>query len=960
MIKILINKYEDKVLICFLIGIIAILAISTISPANATTTTIDTTTTGGLKTAVDSSNNGDTITLKNGIYYGENNSGITINHNLKIVGQSKNNVILDAQGKNRFFDISSGVNVTLINLTFKNGYKNGDNGGAIYNNGTLSVIDSIFTNNSANGSGGAIYNYGNFNAIGSIFTNNHAYNGSGGAINIFHGYLNVNSSIFTNNFASGSGGAIYIYEYDVYVPRITVIYVNGIPTSNVKPDPSYFSRGNASVIGSIFTNNSANDSGGAIYVYYGDLSVSDSDFTNNFAYYGGAIDSGNISVIGSIFTNNFASGSGGAISSTNSLVNDSIFTNNSAKGGDGGAIRSSSGNLSVSDSIFTNNHAKYWGGAIDNYGNLTIIGSNFTNSSAYERGGAIYSRGDISIINDSVFTSNLVRTNNYESGKGGAIFNGANLSVIGSIFNNNSASSDGGAIYCWDILNVFCSTFINNNASFGGAIYKETGDINITGSTIINNSQGIFVNSPYSVNISFNKIANNYFNNTLNNLFVSNGVVNADYNWWGNNSVNGVNIVTNNHFIVEVTNTGSSSNGEIKFNSVLKLNNSAQADSNLLPNFNEQDYIDVSLTKTNVIITISAPAIVEGGNTSIKVTLKDSSSKALSGKTVFVNINNKNYSVVTNGEGIATLSISGLKSGNYVVKAIFNGDGAYNGSSVSSNQLVNSKPISIKVNTTIIISVPAIVEGGNASIKVTLKDSNSKALSGKTVSVSISNKSYSIVTNGNGVASLSISGLKSGNYVVKAIFNGDAGYNRSSVSTNQIVNNKAINEQPPAKAKVSANYKTGSYNKDIKVVLTANNGIIYYKIGNGNYKKYTKSITITKTSKIRFYAAHRDGNSAVSTYTYTIVKKPKISYSSKDSASGRKVTRTFTIKNKGSAKGSLFWTFKVPSSLKYVKAVASSISYYKYNKASKILTFGAKNLGAGKSTTIKAIFTKKK
>jgi hypothetical protein len=60
----------------------------------------------------------------------------------------------DSKFSNWIFKIVSGVNVTIQNLTLANG--NASYGGAIYNNGTLTVSDCIFINNKATALGGAI------------------------------------------------------------------------------------------------------------------------------------------------------------------------------------------------------------------------------------------------------------------------------------------------------------------------------------------------------------------------------------------------------------------------------------------------------------------------------------------------------------------------------------------------------------------------------------------------------------------------------------------------------------------------------------------------------------------------------------------------------------------------------------------------------------------------------------
>ena len=69
-----------------------------------------------------------------------------------------NNHVIDACGKTRFFNIKGG-NITIKNITFKNGYSK--SGGAISASGgcELNIVNCIFKSNIAHEWGGAINNY---------------------------------------------------------------------------------------------------------------------------------------------------------------------------------------------------------------------------------------------------------------------------------------------------------------------------------------------------------------------------------------------------------------------------------------------------------------------------------------------------------------------------------------------------------------------------------------------------------------------------------------------------------------------------------------------------------------------------------------------------------------------------------------------------------------------------------
>ena len=263
---------------------------------------------------------GGTVKIVNGIYKGENNTNITINKNMTITGQNKDKTIINGTDTNWIFKIVGGVNVTIQNLTLTNG--NASFGGAIYNNGTLTVSDCIFTNNKATAFGGAISNYnGTINSLnGCIFTNNSA--GFGGAID--NNYRTIGTVIdcnFTGNNAI-YGGAISNWE------------------------------GNITTISGMFTNNTASKSGGAIGNFKGIINtVNGCNFTNNTATGnsengGGAIfNYGAITSLSSCnFRGNNATDIGGAIYNNGTIdMHFNMFEDNTAT--NGSAIYCSDGSV---------------------------------------------------------------------------------------------------------------------------------------------------------------------------------------------------------------------------------------------------------------------------------------------------------------------------------------------------------------------------------------------------------------------------------------------------------------------------------------------------------------------------------------------------------------------------------------------------------------------------------------
>lgn len=99
-----------------------------------------------------------TVYIADGIYSGTGNTNITISKNMNITGQSQTGTIINGTGTNWIFKIPNGMNVTIQNLTITKANNVNFVGGAISNDGTLTVTGCSFTANTKVGAGAGIYN----------------------------------------------------------------------------------------------------------------------------------------------------------------------------------------------------------------------------------------------------------------------------------------------------------------------------------------------------------------------------------------------------------------------------------------------------------------------------------------------------------------------------------------------------------------------------------------------------------------------------------------------------------------------------------------------------------------------------------------------------------------------------------------------------------------------------------
>ncbi len=578
----------------------------------SSTVDIDNTTVGGIKGAIDNGN--DTVNLASGVYSSDNRcieiaSGSDVKINGK--GSSPNDVKIDGKREGYMFTVNDNSNLTLSNITFTNYYATDDDGVVIRNLGGVVVLKNcLFLNNQISGyKGGVIYNEGgdvsifdctfNNNTASSISTGTHAF---GGVIYSLDGTVNIQKSTFTNNKAVeggvlytddfnhvsindstfinntatgtlynatlGGGGAIYNYnnsELSVVNSRFSSNY------AKLDGGAIYNAVGNFTIINSSFISNyvtSATGKGGAIYnMHNGTFNMSNSNFTSNYAFYGGAITNynGDFNITNSKFISNYVKrngtigGQGGAIyiwNYGNTTIDSSIFQNNNAS--EGGAIYNI-GSVNLNQSNFTKNNVVYFGGAILNYveGILVIDGSIFSDNLAGYDGGAIYNTGGANSTNGTILVgancsiSNSKFYRNSAVNRGGAIINlidqfgyyNGTLIVSNSEFINNTAHTyDGGAIYNSGIANIESSNFTKNTGYNGGALFNEFGLLNVAGSiftnNVANNRGGALYSKNGKFNISYSALINNkdLKNYQLYDADTSVDSNSAEYNWWGTNT----------------------------------------------------------------------------------------------------------------------------------------------------------------------------------------------------------------------------------------------------------------------------------------------------------------------------------------------------------------------------------------------------------------------------------------
>jgi fibronectin-binding autotransporter adhesin len=390
-----------------------------------------------------------TITLSGTELSIANNGALVIN------GTGSGLLTISGNNTSSVFSISTSSIVTIHGIRITGGTTSPSPGvgGGVYNDGgTLTINDSIISNNTAK-FGGGINSHGSLTIANTNISNNTATFEGGGVVN--NGTMQmINSSISGNTAPIGGGirssGLLEITGstvngnlngFGIYNDGGTLMIANSTINANV--GGGIRNGGNATIDGSIISNNSLANSGGGIFALGGVLSVTNSMISGNSATSGGGIYSGGIV----------------------NLTNVSIV-NNTAGNGTGGGINADNGTLTVVGSSIGSNSARLGGGIDSN----TIVTVNISNTTINGNtaigniggGGGIRALGTLNLTNVTV-------SNNISNFGGGVQQIFGTFSARNCIFGDNATTTGTGP------------DFFGTLTSQGFNLIENTSGLNVTG-----------------------------------------------------------------------------------------------------------------------------------------------------------------------------------------------------------------------------------------------------------------------------------------------------------------------------------------------------------------------------------------------------------------------------------------------------------------------------------------------
>ena len=279
---------------------------------------------------------------------------IVIENDVTLDGEG--NLTVDANRRHRVFSVLDGVTAELIGVTVANGNETAENGGGIRNEGTLTLMNSTVSGNSAGddtgcrtddpallcSEGGGIWNAGTLTLMDSTVSGNSAP--FGGGISNREGSLTLVDSTVLGNSAEGCrgvGAVLCSGGGGIWNSGTLTMLDSNVSGNTANWGAGIYNRGVPTLSNTIVSGNSAGFDGGGL-LNFETLALTDSTVTDNVAGQSGggiANEAGTLEVRNSTLSGNTAASAGGGMfnpaGAAAELVNATVSANTADTWGGG-------------------------------------------------------------------------------------------------------------------------------------------------------------------------------------------------------------------------------------------------------------------------------------------------------------------------------------------------------------------------------------------------------------------------------------------------------------------------------------------------------------------------------------------------------------------------------------------------------------------------------------------------
>jgi predicted outer membrane repeat protein len=336
--------------------------------------------------ALNAADDGDTLQVGAGTYAGS----LDIAKDVEVQGAGSDKTTIVGNGNTSTIHVRGGADVSILDVAITGDVGNRPaNGGGIFNEGALTLVDSDVHDNAVSGRGGGILNQTGkqLKIVHSEIRANRA--ADGGGIHNQSGELLLVDSTVAGNTAANAGGGLF-----------TVVTNKPVNVRN-----------------STFSDNRAAQSfgGGGIYTS-GRLTVRNTTIKNNMAPRGGGISSfrgsERLQIVGGTIADNVAdSGAGLFLSPAGATIQDATISGNQARANGGGIFMGEvqdDGELRIENTTITRNTANFGGGMALSATDVVLNASRVVDNRASTTGGGIIRQtgGSVTLRDGSTVSGN--------------------------------------------------------------------------------------------------------------------------------------------------------------------------------------------------------------------------------------------------------------------------------------------------------------------------------------------------------------------------------------------------------------------------------------------------------------------------------------------------------------------------------------------------------------------------